>query len=119
MGIKKLFEHFPLAEVLARNLYWRISFLQKVASTMAKGQAAPSQAGGFSDDELVAALRRKGVTEHDVIVVHSSMTQLAKSGLGPAGIIESLTRKLCPKGTLVCPTFPLYIDEPKGTSRLT
>lgn len=119
MDINKLFEKFPRAEALVRNLYWRIAFLQKAASGVKKGPAAPHAEGSFSDDELVAALRGLGVTEDDVVVVHSSMKQLAKSGLGPSGVIESLTRKLCPKGTLVCPTFPLYVDEPRGTERLT
>jgi len=106
-------------EALFRNLYWRISFLQKAASHLAKGRSKPISEEGFSGDDLVVTLRRMGVNEDDVIIVHSSMKQLAKSGLTPTGIFELLTRKLCSRGTLVCPTFPLYVDEPQGTKRLT
>lgn len=119
MNIRKLFERFPRAEAIARNLYWRISFLQKTTAGVVKDQGTPSAIEAFSEDQLVASLRKLGVTDDDVIVVHSSMKQLAKCGLGPTGIIETLTQVLCPKGTLVCPTFPLYLAEPQGTERLT
>jgi aminoglycoside 3-N-acetyltransferase len=119
MDLKKLFERFPRIEALVRNLYWRVSHLHRVTSGVKKGLDASSAEGMFSSDELVEVLRRMGITEDDVIVVHSSMSQLAKSGLTANGVIELLTRRLCPSGTLICPTFPLYRDEPQGTERLT
>ena len=119
MDFKSLFERSPRIEVVVRNLYWRVSLFQRVAFWLTKGSAARSSEGGFSPDELVVALRQLGVTEEDVIIVHSSMKQVAKCGLGPSGFLELLIRKLCPKGTLVCPTFPLYRHEPQGTERLT
>ena len=112
-------EHFPRLEALVRNLYWRISFLQKATSGVKKDMGAPSAEGGFTDDKLVETLRQMGVTEDDTIIVHSSMKQLSKCGLGTTEIIELLSQKLCPIGTLVCPTFPLYVAEPQGTERLT
>jgi aminoglycoside 3-N-acetyltransferase len=119
MNIKIILERFPRLEVLVRNLYWRIPFLQKAASALTNDISAPSSEGEYTDDQLVETLRQLGVREDDVIIVHSSMKQLSKCGLGASEIIESLSQKLCPKGTLVCPTFPLYVAEPKGTERLT
>lgn len=117
--MKKILEHFPRGEAIVRNVYWRAPILQKLASRAGKGRAAPPVAGGFSNDALIATLKSMGIAENDVVVVHSSMKQLAECGLGPSSIIESFMRQLCPSGTLVCPTFPLYADEPRGKERIT
>ncbi len=119
MSINKILEYLPFAEAIARNLYWRIPIMQKIASRISKTQHATTMKNGFSIDGLIAELKRKGVLDNDVIIVHSNMKALAKSCLGPSEIIESFMQQLCPEGTLVCPTFPLYVKEPRGTERLT
>ena len=93
--------------------------MRRLSSGLKKAMEKPIPEKVILLDELVDGLRRMGVAENDVVIVHSSMSQLVKCGLTANGVIELLTRKLCPIGTIVCPTFPLYRDEPKGTERLT
>lgn len=116
MNIDKLFEISPHSEVLMRNLYWRIPTLSDNHS--ANRRRSPGIGVGFRPDDLVSALRRQGVAVNDTIIVHSSMTQVAQGGLSPLETFQLLTLKLCPEGTIVCPTFPIYRDEPKGRDRL-
>ena len=117
--MKKILENFPRAEAIVRNIYWRSPILQHLVSRMGKGRTATAAAAGFSIDELMVTLRNMGMEANEVVIVHSSMKKLAGCGLGANRIIESFMRQLCPDGTLVCPTFPLYADEPRGKERLT
>ncbi len=117
--MEKILERFPHAEAIGRNVYWRSPILQNLFSRMGKGRTAMAINAGFSIDELILTLRNMGVGSSDVVIVHSSMNKLAGCGLGANQIIESFMRQLCPEGTLVCPTFPLYANEPQGKERLT
>jgi aminoglycoside 3-N-acetyltransferase len=117
--MKKLLENFPQAEAIVRNIYWRSPSLQKLVSRLGNGITTASVDAGFSIEELVLTLRSMGIKENDVVIVHSSMKKLARCGLGAKEIIESFMRKLCPHGTLVCPTFPRYSDELPSKERLT
>jgi aminoglycoside 3-N-acetyltransferase len=121
--MKAILEYFPRIEAIVRNLYWRMPVLQWVAARLVKGIAVPTTVPtmrcGFAIDELISTLKMMGISENDVVIVHSSMKKLSNCGLGPRGIIESFMRQLCPGGTLVCPTFPHYADEPRGKERIT
>lgn len=116
--MRKILEKFPWLEAIGRNVYWRSQTIQHLVSLTRKSQATDASVGGFSIEELMVTLKTMGITESDLIVVHSSMKNLAVCGLDANGIIECFMRHLCPKGTLVCPTFPLYAAEPKGKERL-
>jgi aminoglycoside 3-N-acetyltransferase len=117
--MKKILEYFPWVEAIGRNIYWRSTILQNLGSRLGKGRTVTEAAAGFSIDELILTLRNMGIAANDVVIVHSSMKELAGCGLGANRIIESFMRQLCPGGTLVCPTFPLYANEPHGKERLT
>jgi aminoglycoside 3-N-acetyltransferase len=119
MNIKKIFELLPSAEVFSRNVYWRLAWLQEFVSKATKGKSTSAPKSSFSGTDLLTALRQVGIKEDDVIIVHSNMKELSSSGLNPTEIIHLLTHVLCPKGTLACPTFPLYAKEPQGTAKLT
>jgi aminoglycoside 3-N-acetyltransferase len=119
MKISKLFELFPVAEVFVRNLYWRLSWVQNIVSKTGAGKDIPIPQTSFSGAQLLATLRQMGIREDDIVVVHSSMRELAPTGLTSTEILHLLSTELCPKGTIVCPTFPLYAKEPKGKERMT
>ena len=55
--------------------------------------------------ELVAQLRRLGVREGVVVVVHTSFRAVRPVVGGPLGLIEALREALGPDGTLVMPAW--------------
>lgn len=119
MIIKKIFEQSPLLEVFVRNLYWRLSWLQQLISKTVAGNPSSTAKLSFSGAELLLTLRKMGINDDDIILVHSSMKELAPMGLTSTEIIQLLMNELCPTGTIVCPTFPLYSKEPHGMERMT
>ena len=119
MQLKIIFQQFPFLEVIVKNLYWRISLLQKFISKFVTRRHSPSIKLTFSELDFLKTLRKMGINKGDTIIVHSRMDMLAPMGLTSLEIINLLINKLCPSGTLVCPTFPLYPKEPKGKERMT
>jgi aminoglycoside 3-N-acetyltransferase len=118
MSIKKIFELFPRFEVFSRNLFWRFSILQKLKFIFNKSKNKLVRQKSFTGEQLWAALIKAGINQKDILVVHSSMHKLAPMGLTPEEIIDMLINQLCPKGTLVCPAFPIYTNEFKGKDRI-
>jgi aminoglycoside 3-N-acetyltransferase len=53
------------------------------------------------------------------MIVHSSMSVLAPTGLAPKEICSELLTFLGSEGTLAMPAIPLYPEEPTGRERLT
>ena len=58
-----------------------------------------------SRGDLVAQLRALGVSEGDVLLVHSSFRAVRPVEGGPAGLIGALREALGPRGTLVMPSW--------------
>ena len=54
---------------------------------------------------LVAQLRRLGVDEGDVLLVHASFRAVRPVEGGPTGLIEALSQAIGPSGTLVMPSW--------------
>lgn len=44
----------------------------------------------------------------DILILHSSMDEMANIGVDAIGLIRYFLEKLGEEGTLVVPTFPLY-----------
>jgi aminoglycoside 3-N-acetyltransferase len=59
----------------------------------------------WSEEELVAQLRRLGAREGGVLLVHTSFRAVRPVQGGPAGLIGALRASLGPAGTLVMPTM--------------
>ncbi len=119
MNIKKIFELLPWFEVISRNLFWRFSFFQDLASTLNNSKKKLVKQKFFTGQQLVRTLLNAGINEKDILVVHSSMQALKPMGLIPEEIIELLISQLCPHGTIVCPSFPIYANEFQGKDRVS
>jgi aminoglycoside N3'-acetyltransferase len=66
----------------------------------------------LSRDELAAQLRRLGVEEDGVLLVHTSFLAVRPIEGGPLGLIEALRAALGPDGTLVMPSWTGNDDAP-------
>lgn len=119
MSIKKIFELLPWFEVISRNLFWRFSFIQDLAFTLTNSKKILVKQKFFTSQQLVRTLLTAGINEKDILVVHSSMQALKPMGLMPEEIIELLISQLCPNGTIVCPSFPIYANEFQGKDRVS
>jgi aminoglycoside N3'-acetyltransferase len=62
--------------------------------------------------EIVSQLRALGVSQGDVLLVHTSFRAVRPVEGGPAGLIEALRTALGPAGTLVMPSWTDDDDSP-------
>ena len=60
----------------------------------------------FGPDDLLAALRRLGITPGDVLMVHSSFDRFAGFSGKPTDVLRVLQDAVGPTGTLLMPTLP-------------
>ncbi len=56
-------------------------------------------------DDIAAALRRMGLGEGDIVLLHSSVASLGRVDGGAEAVVEAFLDVLGPEGTLVVPTF--------------
>ncbi len=59
-----------------------------------------------SEADIVIALQQEGITQGDVLMVHSSFRQIGYVEHGPKTLIDALLRVVGDKGTLMMPAFP-------------
>lgn len=120
MGIGTLFERSPWLEIAVKGVYWRLArfprlkarLLQLRKSTVrapGQGAAAPVDFGRVIDH-----LRQSGVREGDILIVHSSVDALARTGLTQRAIIEALRGLVGTQGTLAMPAIPIIKGQPAG-----
>jgi aminoglycoside N3'-acetyltransferase len=70
------------------------------------------QAGIVRIDEVVQQLRRLGVREGGVLLVHTSFRAVRPVEGGPEGLIRALRTAIGPDGTLAMPSWPGRDDQP-------
>jgi aminoglycoside N3'-acetyltransferase len=70
------------------------------------------QAGVVGIDEVVQQLRRLGVREGGVLLVHTSFRAVRPVEGGPKGLIRALRTAVGPDGTLVMPSWSGGDDQP-------
>lgn len=60
----------------------------------------------FTPADLLSALRRAGVRQGDVVMVHSSFDRFESFSGKPGDVISALQQAVGPAGTILMPTFP-------------
>lgn len=111
----------PWLEVMVKSLYWRSSFVHGLLASKTRtrktGQPPPVfDSVAFS--RITEALGTLSVGRTGVMIVHSSMSALAPTGLAQREICSELLTYLGPEGTLAMPAIPLFREEPSGPARL-
>lgn len=114
----------PWVEVFVKSLYWRSSVINKLLAQRARKRPKPVAALASALDQLpfkriTAQLKKFGVREGEIMIVHASGLALKPTGLSPTQICEQLLDFLGSSGTLALPAIPLFREEPKGPERLT
>ena len=114
MLIRFLFEHFPFLEICSKKLmgHGRLRYyLKKKALHVASKKQRPTLE---AKEQVFNALNRLDINQGDILILHSSMDELALVGIDAVELIKYFVARLGDNGTLVIPTFPLY--SPNATS---
>ncbi len=112
----------PYIEVLIKNLYWRMPIVQGAAyylKTINKRLSSPKEKKYLPFDLIASKIVSLGVVPGDILIIHTSGKELQRTHLSPVEIINSLIHLLGPEGTLVAPAIPFFLEEHKGSKRLT
>lgn len=72
----------------------------------------PASRAPHSIEDVTRQLRRLGVGDGDLLVVHTSFRAVRPVEGGPAGLIEALQRAVTSSGTLLMPSWPEHATEP-------
>lgn len=108
----------PKIEVKLRQLYWKNSSrLQKYAPNHQPAQ--PEQQFEKVDfEEVINLLKKWGVGEGSLLIVHSSFDNLRCTGLSPMEIINKLLSLIGPTGTLAMPVIRRFKENPPSRELL-
>ena len=77
---------------------------KRAAARQREELARNSQA--LTREDIEAILRRQGIREGDVLMVHSSLRKIGLVEKGPGTLIDALLNVLGKEGTLMMPSFP-------------
>ena len=108
----------PYLEVLVRHIYWNVPFFINLkGKPMGKTKRFPAQGPTIVD--IIDQLQLNGISNGDLIVVHSSFDELQLTGASAKQVIDSLIHMVGVSGTLAMPAFPYYKNAPKGRAIIT
>lgn len=121
--IHYLFARAPYIEIIIRLAYWRFTWVHSILTKFNKLYqhditARQSLTPNVSLSQLEIELREHGIGVGDILIVHSSMKSLSKTGATPSQIIEMLVNLLGNTGTLVMPAIPKYAEAITGIARI-
>lgn len=114
----------PFIEIVVRHLYWtNIGFYNKhirrqKSKKIKSTQQAETVFSEIDFSEILKYLKRQCRDDGDSLILHSSYGTLAKFGMSPEKIIESLIGILGERGTLSMPAMPIIRNAPKLDSYL-
>jgi len=112
--IKKIMALSPHAEMVIRRIY-RNNLIQKIIPK-GTGKTRGKEISEFINfDNILYYLKEIGVSEGDILIVHSAYKPLKATGLKPLDIINSLLKLIGPTGTLVMPVIRHY-DNSNGNA---
>lgn len=115
MRLKSLMEHYSWLEVMARRITRYFSFpkkiLKKINTKKKKNIGLGEHVGATV---LKDYLRGQGITNGDILIVHSSLRPLKCFGMSPEDVIDMLLELVGETGTLVMPAFPMYDEHISG-----
>lgn len=113
--LDRILARAPLAEVAARQIYWKVPAARRLLRTLRARRPANIARGSMQHvdlADLVDTLRQLGVSSGDLLIVHASTAVIEATGKSPRDINAALRDALGPAGTLAMPGFPLFRNEP-------
>lgn len=113
--LNNLYCRFPRLEVASRSVYCRVKNIDIInrSKLMKKMKSYLSgRESGRTDEKswkkYSAYIRGLGITNGDILIVHSSMDGLKKMGIDKKEAVEFLQEIIGSEGTLVMPAYPSF-----------
>lgn len=113
-----IFSKLPQVEIAVRVAYWKSdlvhSYMQRFKRRSTKSDEASNASLERSNKpnvalrEVESELIKHGVEKGSILIVHSSMQKLSRTGATPSEIIDMLLNLVGEAGTLVMPAIPKY-----------
>lgn len=124
MGLSNLYNKVallsPYIEIAMRHFYWRnVDKLKKFSPNKAVSAGEESINKPANFDLVIEWLRKQGIGEGDLLIVHSGYGELEKTGLSPEQIIDRLLELVGPSGTLAMPVIRTYKELEKAKKKGT
>lgn len=101
-------DRIPILEVLSKKLIKRDGFLWKY---LKKRSLSSGDETKHDASEYYALIDNSGIAKGDIVIVHSSMEEMAKFNINAVDLINHLLSVIGPEGTLVIPAFPYYKEH--------
>ena len=106
---QKIVSISPHVEMLARRLYYAIPDSIRRKRFQKKKNIPIHNKANFSN--ILNYIKSKGLKKDDILIVHSSFSELKKFNLSPSEIIDELLGLCGSKGTLAMPAMAIYPNK--------
>jgi aminoglycoside N3'-acetyltransferase len=111
--LDKILSFNPWIEVFIKWIYWRSSNLRKLIQPLLKKirRGGITQLTGAEDlEQLKLLISEFNISPDDILLVHSSFTDLRLGSASPEELLTHLLAQVVPEGTLVLPAMPIMKD---------
>ena len=98
----------PHFEMLARRLYYSFPSSWAKKNLLKKKLRKSPKISNFN--EILTFLKKK-LKPDDILIVHSSFSELKKFNISPGKMVDKLLNLLGPNGTLAMPAIPIYPNK--------
>lgn len=107
-GVLYLLERMPILEISIRCFLWKHKGIKEFISNNFSLSASPHKRNADSDvwENVKEQIAKYGIKKGDILLVHSSMDDLSKSGVGSTEVIDYLLDLVGKEGTLVFAAYP-------------
>lgn len=105
--LKKIMAISPHVEMVIRRLY-RSGLFHSILPAGVGKTKGKKLVGLVDFEKIIHYLKRIGISQGDILIVHSAYKPLKATGLNPQEIINSLLKLIGPTGTLVMPVIRHY-----------
>lgn len=105
----------PYVEILLRRIYWsNVDKLKKYNPNKATSKVEFNTKSHVDFEKVIDWLRKQGVGEGSLLIVHSGYGELECTGLSPDQIIDRLLNLIGPTGTLAMPVIRRFKELEKA-----
>lgn len=110
---------FPKSEVIIRKVYWNNYRLLKKYNPHSSTPDSEMPSNKVDFEKVINELKKAGIGEGSLVLMHSSYSGLACTGLSEDEVIDKLLELIGPNGTLAMPVIRKFKGDPKDEDCLS
>lgn len=101
-------DRIPILEVLSKKIIKRDGFLWKYIKKLSLSSGDETK---HDSSEYYSLIDNSGIARGDIVIVHSSMEEMAKFNINAIELINHILSIIGTEGTLAIPAFPYYKEK--------